>query len=39
MGSLTIVNHAVVSGTTANFAVLRVFVGDPGNPLDRPIVP
>ncbi|MGH7345794.1 MAG: hypothetical protein ACREK4_12845, partial [Candidatus Rokuibacteriota bacterium] len=36
--SLLIVNHAVFSGTTANFAVLRVFVGDPGNPLDRPIV-
>jgi hypothetical protein len=37
--SLLIVNHAILSANPANFAVLRMFVGNPGNPLDIPILP
>jgi sugar lactone lactonase YvrE len=37
--SLLIVNHAIFTGDPAHFAVLRMFVGNPGNPLDKPILP
>jgi hypothetical protein len=36
--SLLVANHAIF-GDPANFAVLRVFVADPGNPLPAPSVP
>ncbi len=34
--SLLLVNHALLSGNPAHFAVLRVYVGDPGDPLSQP---
>lgn len=37
--SLLISNHALLSGDPAHFAVLRVDVGDPGDPLVRPFLP
>lgn len=37
--SLLIVNHAIFSANPAHFAVLRMYVGNPGNPLDKPILP
>jgi sugar lactone lactonase YvrE len=37
--SLLIVNHAIFTANPAHFAVLRMFVGNPGNPLDKPILP
>jgi hypothetical protein len=36
---LLIVNHVILSADHANFAVLRMFVGNPCNPLDKPILP
>jgi hypothetical protein len=36
--SLLVTNHAIF-GNPANFAVLRVFVNDAGNPLPGPSVP
>jgi len=36
--SLLIANHAIF-GDPAHFAVLRVFVADPGNPLPTPSIP
>jgi hypothetical protein len=30
---------AILSANPANFAVLRMFVGNPGNPFDKPILP
>jgi sugar lactone lactonase YvrE len=37
--SLLIVNHALLSGNPANFAVLSLAVGDPGAPLFEPALP
>jgi len=37
--SLLIANHALLSGDPAHFAVLQVFVGDAGDPLEMPILP
>ena len=37
--SLLIVNHAIFTANAAHFAVLRMFVGNPGNPLEKPILP
>jgi sugar lactone lactonase YvrE len=37
--SLLIVNHALFTGNPAHFAVLRAFVGDPGDPLVQPALP
>lgn len=37
--SLLIVNHALLSGIPAHFAVLKSFVDDPGNPLETPSLP
>jgi sugar lactone lactonase YvrE len=37
--SLLIANHALFSGNPSHFAVLQVFVGDPGDPLDEPSLP
>lgn len=37
--SLLIANHALLSGNPANFAVLRAFVGDPGDALEQPCLP
>jgi len=37
--SLLIANHAPFSGDPAHFAVLQVFVDDPGDPLDQPALP
>jgi len=37
--SLLIANHALLSGDSAHFAVLQAFVGDPGDPLEMPILP
>jgi sugar lactone lactonase YvrE len=34
--SLLVVNHALLSGNPANFAVLSIYVGDPGDPLSQP---
>ena len=34
--SLLVANHALFSGNAAHFAVLRVYVGDPGDPLSQP---
>jgi sugar lactone lactonase YvrE len=34
--SVLIANHALLSGNPANFAVLSVYVGDPGDPLSQP---
>jgi hypothetical protein len=33
------VNHALLSGNSANFAVLKVWVGDEGDPLEKPSLP
>ena len=37
--SLLITNHALFSGNTAHFAVLKVFVGDTAEPLATPVLP
>ena len=37
--SLLIVNHALLSGNPAHFAVLKLYAGDPGNPLEKPFLP
>jgi len=37
--SLLISNHSLLIGDPAHFAVLRVDVGDPGNPLEKPFLP
>lgn len=37
--TLLIVNHALLTGNPAHFAVLQVHVGDPGNPLVKPDLP
>jgi sugar lactone lactonase YvrE len=34
--SLLVANHALLSGDPAHFAVLSVYVGDPGDPLSQP---
>ena len=34
--SVLIANHALLSGNPAHFAVLKVYVGDPGDPLSQP---
>lgn len=34
--SVLVANHALLSGNPANFAVLSVYVGDPGDPLSQP---
>jgi sugar lactone lactonase YvrE len=34
--SLLVANHALLSGNPAHFAVLRIYVGDPGDPLSQP---
>lgn len=34
--SLLIVNHALFTANPAHFAVLRLFVGNPGDPLEQP---
>jgi hypothetical protein len=34
--SVFIANHALLSGDPAHFAVLSVYVGDPGDPLSEP---
>lgn len=34
--SLLLANHALFSGNPAHFAVLSVYVGDPGDPLSQP---
>ena len=34
--SLLVTNHALFSGNPANFAVLSVYAGDPGDPLSQP---
>jgi hypothetical protein len=36
---LLIANHAILSANPANYAVLWMFVGNPGNPPDKPILP
>ena len=37
--TLLIVNHAIFSMNPAHFAVLEMFVGDPGDPLEEPSLP
>ncbi len=37
--ALLIVNHALMSGDPAHFAVLRMYVGDTGAPLTEPAMP
>jgi sugar lactone lactonase YvrE len=37
--SLLIANHALLSGDAAHFAVLKAFVNDAGNPLEKPDLP
>lgn len=37
--SLLVTNHASLSGNTAHFAVLKVFVDDTADPLAKPILP
>jgi sugar lactone lactonase YvrE len=37
--SLLIVNHALLSGDPSHFAVLKMYVGDPGAPLAEPALP
>lgn len=37
--SVLIANHALLSGNPAHFAVLKVFVGDAGDPLVEPFLP
>lgn len=37
--SLLISNHALLSGNTADFAVLQLATGDPGAPLFEPALP
>ena len=34
--SVFVVNHALLSGDPAHFAVLSVYVGDPADPLSQP---
>jgi sugar lactone lactonase YvrE len=34
--SLLVANHALLSGDAAHFAVLQVYIGDPGDPLETP---
>jgi DNA-binding beta-propeller fold protein YncE len=34
--SVLVANHALLSGDPAHFAVLSVYVGDPGDPLSQP---
>ena len=34
--SLLVANHALLSGNPANFAILSIYVGDPGDPLSQP---
>lgn len=34
--SLLVANHAILSGNPASFAVLSIYVGDPGDPLSQP---
>jgi sugar lactone lactonase YvrE len=34
--SVLVANHALLSGNPAHFAVLSVYVGDPGDPLSQP---
>ena len=34
--SVFVANHALLSGNPAHFAVLSVYVGDPGDPLSEP---
>jgi hypothetical protein len=34
--SLLVANHALLSVNPAHFAVLSVYVGDPGDPLSQP---
>jgi hypothetical protein len=36
---LFIVNHAILSANPANLAVLQMLLANPGNPLDKPILP
>ncbi len=36
---LLVVNHALLSGNPAHFALLAVAVGDPGAPLEKPCLP
>ncbi|WP_437332403.1 SMP-30/gluconolactonase/LRE family protein [Sorangium sp. So ce394] len=37
--TLLIVNHALLTGNPDNFGVLRVWVGDKGDPLEKPWLP
>ena len=37
--SILIANHALLSGNPANFAVLKTYVGDAGDPLVEPALP
>lgn len=37
--SLLIANHALLTGNPAHFAVLRTYVGDPGDELAEPLLP
>jgi sugar lactone lactonase YvrE len=37
--SLLIANHAIFSANPAHYSVLRLYTGNPGNPLDTPVVP
>ena len=37
--TLLIVNHALLSGNPEHFAVLRVWVGDKADPLEKPWLP
>jgi len=34
--SLLVANHALLTGDPAHFAVLKIYVGDPGDPLEMP---
>ncbi|HYP29194.1 MAG TPA: hypothetical protein VE262_20960 [Blastocatellia bacterium] len=37
--SLLIVNPAILGANPANFAVVQIFAGNPGDPLDKPTLP
>jgi sugar lactone lactonase YvrE len=37
--SLLVTNHASLSGNAAHFAVLKVFVNDTADPLEKPVLP